>query len=61
MSNPIPIPIPLTEADAREFAQRIATKSVAGFKRNNFNGVASVTVTVRLSNGREISAEAKNE
>jgi hypothetical protein len=56
MSNPVPI----TEDETRQFAQRIATKSVEGFKRNAIAGVASVTVTVRLANGREISAEARS-
>lgn len=51
-------PITLTYADAREFVQRIARKSVEGLGRDS--GVASVTVTVCLSNGREISAEARN-
>lgn len=57
MSNPVPI----TEDESRDFARRIAAKSIEGFKRNSIAGIASVTVTVRLSNGREISAEARNE
>jgi hypothetical protein len=54
-------PVPITEDEARRYTQRIAAKCVEAFKRYNVVGMSAVTVTVRLSNGREISAEARNE